>query len=235
MSQRYFAHDRIDSDQVVLRDAEAHHLLHVMRAAVGQQVVLFDGSGAEFTASITRIGRREVELHIDERHEINREADVHLTLAVALPKGDRQRWLVEKAVELGVARIVPLTTQRGVAAVSSGGLKRLRRAVIEASKQCGRNRLMEIKEPAEWGEFLAAALPDAVHLFAHPLGGSAKHFDRQAGEKPHVIAIGPEGGFTDDEVRAARDAGWAAVSLGRRILRVETAALAVAARVLGSQ
>ena len=94
---------------------EAHHLLHVMRAKAGTRVTLFDGSGWEFEAVVERAGRSEVELAIAGRQEIDREAQIAVTLGVALPKGERQKWLVEKVVELGVARLVPLETARGVA------------------------------------------------------------------------------------------------------------------------
>src|ERR1700759_1838130 len=119
MSDRFFISDPIRGDAVTLSGADAHHLAHVMRAEVGETVTLFDGSGSELLARIQSIGKREVELTIVERREVNRESATKLTLAVALPKGDRQRWLVEKAVELGVHALVPLETERGVAQPTS--------------------------------------------------------------------------------------------------------------------
>ena len=169
MSDRYFVESPVVSDRAVLAGAEAHHLLHVMRAKVGTRVTLFDGSGWEFDAVVERTGRSEVELAIAGRQEIDREAPIAVTLGVALPKGDRQKWLVEKVVELGVARLVPLETERGVAQPVENALERLRRGVIEASKQCGRNRLMEIAGPKTWQEFLAESGDVACRLVAHPL------------------------------------------------------------------
>ena len=110
MADRYFVESPIAGDQARLCGAESHHLAHVMRAKPLDEVVLFDGSGAEFLARVERVGRSEIELAVLSRAAVNREARTPLTLAVALPKGDRQRWLVEKAVELGVARLVPLVT-----------------------------------------------------------------------------------------------------------------------------
>ncbi len=110
MSERYFVESPITSDRAVLSGAEAHHLLHVMRATRGSAVTLFDGTGWEFEAVVESTKRSEVELSIVARREVNREAAIELTLGVALPKGDRQKWLVEKATELGVARLVPLVT-----------------------------------------------------------------------------------------------------------------------------
>src|SRR5690606_32869891 len=112
---RCYSHDRIASDQVTLDGSEAHHLLHVLRAAPGMSVTLFDGSGAEFEAEVAACKRSTIELRILQRREVDRELPYPLVLGVPLPKGDRQRWIVEKAVELGVTRLVPLITERSVA------------------------------------------------------------------------------------------------------------------------
>ena len=168
MSDRYFVDEPISPGRVVLAGPEAHHLIHVMRAAPGMRVVLFDGSGAEFPAVVHQVGRNEVELSVVSREEVNRELPVEVTLGVALPKGDRQKWLVEKAVELGVTRIVPLRTQRGVAQPVEQALVRLRRSVVEASKQCGRNRLLQIDQPQGWSDFVADAADVPCRLLAHP-------------------------------------------------------------------
>src|SRR5688500_9189413 len=101
MSDRFFVETPIDSEQAELIGPEAHHLAHVMRAGPGAEVTLFDGSGAEFAARVTKIGRSRVELTVSARREIDRELPFPLVLGVALPKGDRQKWLVEKATELG--------------------------------------------------------------------------------------------------------------------------------------
>jgi 16S rRNA (uracil1498-N3)-methyltransferase len=233
MSDRFFSAAPITGDDAVLSGPEAHHLAHVMRAQVGEIVTLFDGSGQEFSARVQTIGKRDIELEVVERRDVNRESPVRLTLAVALPKGERQRWLVEKAVELGVAELVPLETERGVAQPSDAALERLRRSVIEASKQCGRNRLMEIGSAQSWRVFHAAQPGDGLRFLAYP-GGTALRTVR-----PHraadlscatvQAAIGPEGGFTDEEIGEATKAGWTTVDLGPRILRVETAAIALAA------
>src|SRR5262245_59708870 len=140
MTQRYFVEPCIDGNQVTLSGAEAHHLIRVMRCRTDDEVTLFDGSGAEFLARVVHVGRADAELAVLARHEVDRELPLRVTLAVALPKGYRQRWLVEKLVELGASRLVPLETTRGVAQPDEKALVRLRRSVIEACKQCGRNR-----------------------------------------------------------------------------------------------
>jgi 16S rRNA (uracil1498-N3)-methyltransferase len=235
MADRYFVESQVISDRATLIGDEAHHLLHVMRAKMGQQVTLFDGSGVEFLARIDRLGRSEVDLSIVERMERNRESRLGLTLAVALPKGDRQRWLVEKAVELGVTRLIPLETTRGVAQPTDKALARLRRAVIEASKQCGRNRLLEIAASQPFAAVIQSPMqPGGLRVLADPSG------DAKLGEILRAVsdlrtleaAIGPEGGWTGDELTLARVHGWQLIGLGPRILRVETAAMAVAAIAL---
>ncbi len=228
MADRYFVDTPVAGFTAQLVGQEAHHLAHVMRAKAGQQVTLFDGTGAEFAASVTRVGRAEIDLEILAREQVDRELSVSIALGVALPKGDRQRWLVEKATELGVARLMPLMTERSNHRESPAALERLRRAVIEASKQCGRNRLMEITAPAAAAEFLAGETA-ALRVFADP---GAQPIALPAELPPRiVIAVGPEGGFTDDERSQANRHGWTAVGLGSRILRVETAALAVVSAI----
>jgi 16S rRNA (uracil1498-N3)-methyltransferase len=230
MSERYFVERPISSGRVTLAGDEFRHLAAVMRAGPGDEVTLFDGSGAEFAARVVQIGKREAELEIACRRERSRELPFPLTLAVALPKGERQKWLVEKMTELGVTRLVPLVTERGVAQPTDAALARLRRGVIEASKQCGRNVLMEIVEPIEARVLFAAPASAAVRLIADPSGDvPLKAMPAAMPSTGLIAAVGPEGGFADDELAAARRAGWQAVSLGPRMLRVETAAIALAA------
>jgi len=234
MSQRYYSTTPIGGERASLSGPEAHHLAHVMRAKAGDTVTLFDGSGAEFAARVERINRATVELAVLSRAEIDRELRNPLHLGVALPKGDRQKWLIEKIVELGATSLTPLRTERGVAQPSAEAAERLMRAVIEASKQCGRNRLMTILPAAGWAEFLTAPPDGALRLVGHPGGEACDALlrDGQAiSASGAIAAIGPEGGFTDAEVDLARQAGWRIVGLGPRILRVETAAVYLAAIV----
>ena len=239
MSQRYFVETPISAEHVLLSGSEGHHLAHVMRAKVGDEVSLFDGTGHEFIARVEDVRRGDVRLQIVSRTLVDRELGFELTLGVALPKGERQRWLVEKATELGVTRLIPLNTARGVVQPSGSTLERLRRGVIEASKQCGRNKLLEIAEPLDCHEYVALAPSGSQRLIAHPQmpgGGLAINAaGLQTGPAQAVsIAVGPEGGFTDDEMELVMAAGWQAVDLGPRILRVETAAIFLAALAISA-
>ncbi len=221
MTQRYFVESPIAAGPVWLVGDEAHHMLRVMRLQIGDSVRLFDGTGREYVAEICSVGRDRVELTIKSAEQVDRELPGELIVAVALPKGDRQRVLIEKLVELGVTAIVPLATSRSVAQFSDGVRTRLERIVIEASKQCGRNRLMQIAAPEKCSEFFAQN-PSATKLITHPDGKSLRDVSWRA---PCVVAIGPEGGFTTDEIESATKCGWECVNLGPRILRTETAAI----------
>jgi 16S rRNA (uracil1498-N3)-methyltransferase len=232
MPDRFFVHQPIESQQVEVGGIEAHHLIHVMRAKVEHEVTLFDGSGSEYLARLTSVGRTAVQVEIIEQKEINRELDFELTIGVALPKGDRQKWLIEKAVELGVTRIVPLRAERSVAVAGASALVRLRRVVIEASKQCGRNRLLQIDEAVTTAAFLEESPREARRLFADPNGELLSTQSKHG--QATLVAIGPEGGFTGDEIHLAENTSWELVSLGPRILRTETAAIAVASGVVWS-
>ncbi len=231
MTERYYAATPVSGGIAALDGPEAHHLIHVMRASVGQEVVLFDGSGWEFSARVEKLGRSRVELVVVERRQVDRELAVDVTLGVALPKGDRARWLVEKLVELGARRIVPLVTSRSVARPTEKTLRRLRRTVVEASKQSGRNRLLEIAEPLDWAAFVGGVDAESCRLLAHPLGESSVWPSMETALARGVVAaVGPEGGFAPDEVELAEASGWRTVDLGRRILRVETAAAVILVR-----
>jgi 16S rRNA (uracil1498-N3)-methyltransferase len=230
MSERFFLTATPAAGRAKLSGDEARHLTRVLRAKIGDSVTLFDGRGCAWTARVAAIGRSEVELEVADPVEDPPRRGPTLTLAVALPKGERQKWLVEKLTELGVDRLVPLVTERGVAEATSSAIERLSRGVIEACKQCGRNRLMDIAPPATVAELVASKASGVIGLLADPLGTPLDLTSLEAA--PCILAlIGPEGGFTDTESATARDAGFHAVTLAPHILRIETAAIALAARL----
>jgi len=206
---------------------EARHLARVLRARVGDEICVFDGSGRAWPARIATIGRDRVGLDVGPPLAAA-VPPLPLTLAVALPKGDRQKWMVEKLTELGCGRLVPLVTHRGVAEATPGALERLGRSVIEACKQCGRNTLLDIAAPAPLAAVLAGRDPAALGIIADPAGEPLGPL--LAGHPAPIVAlVGPEGGFTDEELAAATAAGFRRVTLGPHVLRVETAAVAIAA------
>ena len=231
---RFFSDVPIESDTVELTGSEHQHLTKVLRMNVGEVVMLFDGTGHEFTATIEAVGRNATTLAITDRELVDRELPFDLTLGVALPKGDRQQWLVEKLVELGVTRLTPLVTRRGVAQPGDKAMQRLQRWIVAASKQSRRNRLLEVTAPQTIEQFFSSSDTMLTRLIAHP--GSASDMPTVVSSLPNdaniVIAIGPEGGFADEEVVEAVEANATSVDLGKRILRIETAAIAAAACVV---
>jgi 16S rRNA (uracil1498-N3)-methyltransferase len=238
MPPRFFSPQPIVSSQVELAGSEQHHLAHVLRIREGACVTLFDDSGAEFTAEVTELKRSTVRLEILARHEVSRELSWPLTLAVALPKGERQQWLVEKAVELGVGQLVPLTCERGVAQPGDNATSRLERWVVAACKQCGRNRLMRIATP-QTPSALYAHRDERIVLVAHP-SPEARSLRQVLPElsddcREIVVVIGPEGGFTDDELAKIQHPQVEMVQLGPRILRVETAAISLVASLVNAR
>ena len=226
MSQRFYINWPLVPGPVTLTGAEAHHLASVCRLRPGDAVCLFNGDGHEYPARIVEIQRRQVTLEIERIDTPERELPFTLEVAAPLPKGDRAQFLVEKLTELGVASFVPLDCDRGVIRPSEAKLEKLQRNVIEASKQCGRNVLMKVDAPARWTTYCAQPTTGEVRWLAHPHGSAASpRLERVPGCVR--IVVGPEGGFTDEEVAAGRDYGWQLIGLGPRILRVETAALAL--------
>jgi len=227
MSERFHLDTAPVAGRAFLGGDEARHLVRVLRAQVGDRVVLFDGTGTRWPAEITAIGRDRVDLKTDPPITDAHAAGAALTLAVALPKGERQQWMVEKLTELGVGRLVPLVTTRGVAKPTATACSRLARTVIEACKQCGRDRLMAIDEPATVDDVIGRQPAGTALFLADP--GGATH-EPVAPGAPVLVLVGPEGGFTADETAAARRAGARPLALARHVLRVETAAIAAAAR-----
>ncbi len=225
MADRFYVNCPLGPGPVALTGPEAHHLATVLRARPGDAVCLFNGDGAEYPAVVAEVHKKQVALDVTGRHTPKRELDFRLEVAAPLPKGDRGDFLVEKLTELGVTRFVPLRTRRTVVHPKDARLDKLERAVVEASKQCGRNVLMEVGPPTAWEAYCTGADLPALRLVAHAGGEPVPAVDRAGGV---AVAVGPEGGFADEEVESARAAGWRVVGLGPRVLRVETAALALA-------
>lgn len=225
MADRFYTSFSLSPGPVLLQGAEAHHLATVRRFSPGDRVTLFNGDGHEYPAEVVSADRKTVSLNVLGVESPDRELPFSLEVAAPLPKGDRGDFLIEKLTELGVTDFTPLITRRSVVVPREGKQEKLTRAVIEASKQCGRNRLMQVHPAANWSEYCRRSDLPQVRLLAHPTATTPLH----TAPGSCCIAVGPEGGFTAEEVADALAAGWQSVSLGPRILRVETAAVALTA------
>lgn len=230
MSERFYTSDPLGLGEYTLRGPEAHHLATVRRGRVGDAVTLFNGDGKEYAAIIVDAGKKAVTLLIDRVSAPDRELPHPVVIASAIPKGDRADFMIEKLTELGVTRFLPLITTRSV--VQPKSIDRFQRSVIEASKQSGRNVLMQVDEPRTWPSFLAIASATPKRVILHPAEDSQGAHVRR--DQAVMITIGPEGGFTHEELAQAAAAGFQSFAIGKRIMRIETAAI-VAAVLFASQ
>ncbi len=233
LADRFFIDSPFEGSEIELSGDQAHHVANVMRAKVGDALTLFDASGNEHQTEITAKSKKSVTVKKVSSSRPERKLQRSITIVAALPKGDRQKFLIEKLVELGVQRLIPLNTARSVAQVNEKVLGRLKKQVIEATKQCRRSYLMEVLPAASVAEAIAMPAKDATTSFfvAHPYNEAnlASVKDRLDESESIGWLIGPEGGFSDAEFALMTDAGWSPVSFGEIILRVETAALTAAA------
>lgn len=214
-----------EGKRVELDHSQAHYLGSVLRLGEGAELLAFDGSSGEWLARVSDASRKRMTLVVEGR---TREAEAvpDVWLAFAPVKRAQTDWLVEKATELGASRLVPIVTARTI--VERVKLERLEAIAIEAAEQCGRTRLPEISEPLPLAHFLQHRDPSRTLYFADEAGGEPAAGAFSPG--PAAILTGPEGGFTDEERCAVRAAPNAVpISLGPRILRAETAALAALA------
>jgi 16S rRNA (uracil1498-N3)-methyltransferase len=231
VSERFYCPDPPQAGRFQLGRDESRHLAKVCRLGLGDRVELFDGRGFATSAEIIAVEGDHVDLVALGEPLVSPEPPCPRVLATAVPKGDRFDWLVEKATELGVERLIPLLTERSVVVPRGSKLDRLRRSIIEASKQCRRARLMVLDEPMEWTA-LVAAFPAALRFVADRRGLPASAWPTIPRGREAVLAVGPEGGLAREETELATGSGWLPIRLAYNTLRVETAGLAGCAALL---
>jgi len=212
---------------IVLDPNETRHLRDVLRMTVGEEVSVFDGRGDEFTASIEVIGKNNSEVLVGrEMVPTSPESDLDITLAATMMSGERYDLVIQKAVELGVSDLIPLHTLRCEVRLADAGKRvdRWRRIALEATKQSGRARLMNIAEPREFADLVKISA--GAVLFSERDGAAFSGL--QVGKRIAAF-IGPKGGWDDSELQTARDQNITVITLGGRILRAETASIAIVA------
>ena len=205
-----------------------HYLATVLRLKPGAGLVLFDGRGGEFRGVLESVSRRQAVVRVGEHLAVDREPPLTVRLAQGIGRGERSDFAVQKAVELGATHIALLLTERGVVRLESERAERRTRhwrsVVIQASQQCGRTRLAELEGVHRLDDWLSSLPAEGLKLILEPSAGRAISADLYAGG-PITLLVGPEGGFSEDEVAAALAHGFVAVKLGPRTLRTETAAV----------
>jgi 16S rRNA (uracil1498-N3)-methyltransferase len=217
------------------------HLAKVLRARSGDELILFNGDGREFAGVIEAVRGSRVSASIGAARSIDRESPFTLTLVQCVPRGDRMDFIVQKATELGVRRIVPVLSRRSVVrldgAQAASKQAHWQAVAVSACEQCGRNRLPAVEAPRSLLDYLGATTPKEtsglLRLVLEPEGAAqapqrARSIDNDAAEPVAgaVIAIGPEGGFAPEELEAFELSAFSRVRLGPRVLRTETAAIA---------
>lgn len=235
----YILPENIHGNTLTVRGDENHHLTRVLRKRTDALFWAVDGLGHTFECQITRIHRDFTEARILQTLANQREPGVHLALAVSVPKKAKFEWIVEKGTEIGVSEFLPMLTAHSVAGTpSQQHRQRLKKIALSAMKQCKRSRLPGIAETQPF-EAVCRLAPDFdVALIAHEKELSlsipklADDEKQWHAKRSALLCIGPEGGFTEEEIAFARTAGFAAVTLGPRRLRTETAAIAAAAILL---
>jgi 16S rRNA (uracil1498-N3)-methyltransferase len=228
MRRFYATRESFDGEKINLSLEETRHLRDVLRLRTGEIVRVFDGEGAEFSCEIEKIEKTRTVLQILEKVSSSAPvSSLNLTLAVAVLKGEKFDLVVQKLVELGVTKLVPLITKRTDVKIKDFDKRLIRwqKIALEASKQSGRADLMKIESLISFEKFVEAS-DGARILFAERSG---EGFSTINSAEKIIAVIGCEGGWEDSEIDSARESGFQIVTLRGRILRAETAAIAVAA------
>jgi 16S rRNA (uracil1498-N3)-methyltransferase len=231
MRRFYAPTENFKDNKISLSLEETRHLRDVLRLREGEKIHVFDGDGKEFLCEIEKIGKQQTILQIiNQVAPKSPESDLDLTLAIALLKGEKFDLVVQKACELGVSKIIPIITQRADIRIkdikeSEKKLERWQKISLEAAKQCGRAKLMQIELPIDFSKFIKTADGTKI-LFAERNGES---FSNLKFSKNMTAVVGSEGGWEDAEIELARANSFQIVTLGGRILRAETAAITVSA------
>lgn len=239
MSNFFADKESFAKDTIILRGDEANHAIKVLRVKCGEEITLFDGEGGCADAVVERTEQKEVYASVLRRYPSQTEPKLKITLFQGIPKNPKMDMIIQKAVEIGVCRIVPVAAKRSVAKMEKESkVGRLNRIAFEAAKQCGRAFVPRVEEAVSFDEALKEA--DSCGGIIIPYEGEKESRLEEAlleeallKHTPSLaIFIGPEGGFEESEVKKAEEHGAKRVTLGKRILRTETAGLVTAALCL---
>lgn len=219
--------------RVALGREAAHHAARVLRLRAGDPLIVFDGRGGEYAAHVAVLERERVVIGVGAWRDLEREPPFAVTLAQAISSGERMDFTIRKAVELGVAAIQPVLSARSIVRLSdareASKLEHWRRIAIAACEQCGRNRVPELRSPVGLEDYCLQADKGMLRLLLSPAATAPLHALVSRGVASLAVAVGPEAGFAKHEEASLMDAGFIPVTLGPRVLRTETAALAALA------
>jgi 16S rRNA (uracil1498-N3)-methyltransferase len=216
-----------ENSPLVLAEAQSHYLSKVLRMQAGRELILFNGEGGEYTAEISTVHKKHVDVAIKDFSAENRQSHLQLELAIGVSRGERMDWVLQKATELGVTKITPLMTER--TEVKLGGeradkkMEHWQQILISACEQCQRNLLPELTEPKLYSEWVSQCKADLKFVLHHR---DNKGLPQDKSSQNVALLVGPEGGLDDDEIAQAIAQGFTSLTLGPRVLRTETAPVA---------
>ena len=231
MARFYVPHPQIERGLLKIKGDEVKHLRRVLRLKAGDGIIVFNGSAKEYEGTIVEGSSSSVTIRIQKIFSSHRESAIKIVLAQSLLKGEKMDYLIQKATELGINEIIPFFSSRSVPILekkqSLRRFHRWERIVIEASKQCGRGVLPKIHSLKNYSEMLGAVSQNALRLILWEEEGTRlkEVLERSKGKNEVFFIVGPEGGLTPVEVAEAKEKGFIPVTLGKRILRSETASL----------
>lgn len=224
----FTAHPLAQDARIELEPAASHHLVRVLRMGVGRALTVFNGEGGEYTAEIIAIGKKNVTLEISHFYDINNNSTLVTELAIGISRNDKLDWVLQKATELGVSRIIPLNTLRTENKLKGDREEKKwqhwQQIIISACEQSGRNIIPELLPLTHINDYIPKAMGEFKYVLHHR---NTNSFTTRKPPESISLLIGPEGGLSDDEINTALNAGFAPLTLGPRILRTETAPLAV--------
>lgn len=233
MRRFYVLPSQVSGETIIISGSDVKHIKNVLRKTIGDEIVCFDGSGKEYLTKIASLDKDTVRLAIHSSSHPTIDHSVKITLAQGLPKSSKMDDIIKKSTELGVNEIIPVLTERSVAKGKKS--ERWKKIAKEASQQSGRSTVPEIKELISFKEFLSIKHPHDLKLIPWE-GEHQQSLKNILRDHPDInticILIGPEGGFSHEEIQRATDSGFKSVSLGKNILRTETAGPAVIAMVM---
>ena len=226
---RFFT-ETINESKGIISGDDAKHIAKVLRMHAGEKLVACDCQGYDYDCVIESLSDKEVELSVERKYHSETESSVSVTLYQAMPKSDKMELIIQKAVELGVSAIVPVQTKRCVSRPDAKSmakkLERYNRIALEAAKQCGRGRIPQVLPMLDFADAIKAMKEDQRAFLFYENSTSSFRKELEQGVNSVSIMVGAEGGFEEEEVQKALDLGIASLSLGKRILRCETAPLA---------
>ena len=233
MNRFYVLPGFINQNTVTITGQDLNHIKNVLRLRTEDRLICFDGKGIEYLCSITAIDKDSIRTEIISSKKADTEPAARITLAQALPKSSKIDYIIQKAVELGVFKVIPVITERTIAKGSK--LERWNKIAKEASEQCGRAIIPEVAPSMNFNEFLSISTDFDLKLI--PWENEKQNSLKSVLKEHHnthniALLIGPEGGFSAQEVKEAVNRGFMPVSLGKRILRTETAALCAVSNIL---